>query len=378
MKLIKLITAIFLSAAGLVMGELDVSNIPDSAWTILYNGKDFTGWEIKYKGYDLGVNAGSQWKIVDSVIQVDYDSINNDVKDMEMGYLITKKEYSHYLLDLEYMFFGVVAKNAVPWGKENSGIMLHSTPVDSMAFNQVHPISLEMQLNGPESAGNNDNPTHTGNYCSIGTEVIHKGQTGYSGGGCQSSTSAAPPLDTWVQAGALVLGDSLIQHIIQNEVGKEYSKPRILNDPHLGSAAQMYKNAVGSPVVKGAISLQAEGHPVRFRNVRLLNLVGCMDSGYVEYRDYFIKHDSAQCANEVVSTRNVPINKYVSITNRIVSITEQGQHTISVMDVYGREVHHISGFGSHTYELPNTEIPGIYFVKVKTLEGTLVQKVLFL
>ena len=45
----------------------------------------------------------------------------------------------------------------------------------------------------------------------------------------------------------------------------------------------------GKLLSSGFIALQAEGHPVDFRNVRLLNLEGCMDPKAANYKRYYVK-----------------------------------------------------------------------------------------
>jgi hypothetical protein len=47
--------------------------------------------------------------------------------------------------------------------------------------------------------------------------------------------------------------------------------------------------------VNGYIGLQAESQPVEFRNIRLLNLAGCMDPNSPAYRTYFARRDDARC-----------------------------------------------------------------------------------
>jgi len=51
----------------------------------------------------------------------------------------------------------------------------------------------------------------------------------------------------------------------------------------------------GKPLTGGYISLQSESHPVEFRKVELLNLVGCMDRKAKNYKTYFEKDDPAAC-----------------------------------------------------------------------------------
>ena len=46
---------------------------------------------------------------------------------------------------------------------------------------------------------------------------------------------------------------------------------------------------------EGYISLQSESHPVEFRKVELLNLVGCMDRKASNHKSYFVKADNSKC-----------------------------------------------------------------------------------
>jgi len=51
----------------------------------------------------------------------------------------------------------------------------------------------------------------------------------------------------------------------------------------------------GKLLEEGSISLQSESHPVQFRKVELLKLVGCMEKKSKKYRDYFVKNDANAC-----------------------------------------------------------------------------------
>ena len=51
----------------------------------------------------------------------------------------------------------------------------------------------------------------------------------------------------------------------------------------------------GKLLIEGYISLQAESHPVEFRKVELLNLVGCQDKKAKNYKSYFEKDDRSSC-----------------------------------------------------------------------------------
>ena len=50
-----------------------------------------------------------------------------------------------------------------------------------------------------------------------------------------------------------------------------------------------------TPLGSGYIALQAESHPIDFRNIQLLNLKGCMDPKAVNYKSYFVSPDPASC-----------------------------------------------------------------------------------
>jgi len=71
------------------------------------------------------------------------------------------------------------------------------------------------------------------------------------------SPHPAPPLGQWVSVEAEVRGDQLIRHIVNGEAMLEYTDLR---------------KADGSPLKEGFIALQAETHPVQFRNIGILVL----------------------------------------------------------------------------------------------------------
>jgi hypothetical protein len=72
-----------------------------------------------------------------------------------------------------------------------------------------------------------------------------------------------------VRAEALVLGDSLMQHIIEGDTVLTYRLPQYdERDEWIKRGG--YKG--GDLIRSGYISLQSESHPLEFRNVRLFNL----------------------------------------------------------------------------------------------------------
>jgi hypothetical protein len=91
----------------------------------------------------------------------------------------------------------------------------------------------------------------------------------------------------------IVLGDSIVKQIINHDTVLVYTHPRMASGVVTGfDPKQLVEQKLLS---SGYIALQAEGHPVDFRNIRLLNLEGCMDPKSSNYKRYYIKSNPAAC-----------------------------------------------------------------------------------
>jgi hypothetical protein len=93
-----------------------------------------------------------------------------------------------------------------------------------------------------------------------------------------------------------VHGDGVVTHRVHGETVLTYEKPQIGG----GNVAD-YDPAVkkdGQILTGGSISLQSESHPVEFRLVELLNLVGCTDRNATNYKSYYEKSDPTACRYE--------------------------------------------------------------------------------
>ena len=78
--------------------------------------------------------------------------------------------------------------------------------------------------------------------------------------------------DEWVTAELVVLGDSLITHIVNGEPVLSYARPVIG-----GGVVNDFDTAAkpdGTALTGGYIALQSESHPVQFRRVLLRQLTG--------------------------------------------------------------------------------------------------------
>jgi hypothetical protein len=232
----------------------------ESEWIDLFNGKDINDWVVKIHHYPPGENFDSTFRVKNGVIQVRYDHYG-DFND-RFAHLFYKTPFSKFHLSLEYRFTGKLQPGAPDYTMLNSGVMFHSQDPRSMPVEQNWPISVEMQFLADLSDGN---PRPTGNMCSPGTEIEYEGKK-YDGH-CLNSTSKTYSPDEWVKAELIVLGDSLITHIINGDTVLQYSKPTIGGGVVGGYDSAVFKE--GQPLTSGYIGLQSEGQPIDFRNVRL-------------------------------------------------------------------------------------------------------------
>lgn len=232
-----------------------------NGWQSLFNGADLAGWTIKIKDHPLNENFANTFRVQDGVLQVRYDGYDQFKR--QYGHIYFNKPFSAYMLRLEYRFVGQQAKGGEGWALRNSGAMLHCQDPKTIAVEQDFPISLEMQFLG----GNGKDPRTTANLCTPGTNVVLNGKLFLPH--CVSSTSQTYHGDQWVRAEALVLGDSLVKHIINGDTVFSFSKPQYDGrDPWVKNLGLPDGGAIKS----GYISLQSESHPIDFRNVRIFDL----------------------------------------------------------------------------------------------------------
>jgi hypothetical protein len=254
-------------------------------WIQLFNGRDLTGWTPKITHHAVGENYKNTFRVVDGFLTVNYDGY--DEFGEQFGHLFYKDKFSYYRIAVEYRFIGDQVKGGPGWATRNSGIMVHGQPVATMQKDQDFPISIEVQLLGGLGKG----PRTTGNLCTPGTNVERDGKLFTPH--CVNSTSPTFDGDQWVRAEVLVKGSESVEHFINGQSVLKYEHPQIG-----GGNVSNFDAAVktdGKLLEEGSISLQSESHPVQFRKVELLNLVGCMDKKSKSYRDYYLKHDPKAC-----------------------------------------------------------------------------------
>lgn len=235
----------------------------EKGWITLFNGKDMNDWMVKIHHYEEGDNFGQTFRVDSNMIRVRYDKYGDFNE--RYGHLYYKKPFSHFHLKLEYRFVGELQPGAPDYTLRNSGVMFHAQDPRTMPKEQDWPISVEMQFLGGLSDGK---PRPTGNMCSPGTDIVYQGKK-YAEH-CLNSTSKTYDGDQWVKAELIVLGDSLVTHIINGDTVLQYSKPSIG-----GGVANRYDPKIkidGKALKSGYIALQSEGQPVDFRNITLKDL----------------------------------------------------------------------------------------------------------
>ena len=255
-------------------------------WIDLFNGRDLDDWTVKISGHDVGVNFANTFRVQDSVLSVRYDGYPDF--DDQFGHLFYKRAFSYYKVRMEYRFVGDQQPGAPSWALRNSGVMLHSQDPNTVARDQDFPISVEMQFLGGLG---NDRARPTGSMCSPGTDIVFEGNVAETH--CITSTSDTYDGDQWVRAEAIVLGDSLIIHMINGDTVLQYSKPHVGGGAVNGYDPNLKQD--GAPLVEGFIALQSEGHALDFRNVLLLNLKGCTNPNARNFRRYYVASDPSAC-----------------------------------------------------------------------------------
>lgn len=232
--------------------------------TSLFNGNDIKGWIPKVRKHNVGENYANTFRVEDGMLKVRYDQYGDF--DKQYGHLAYHKPFSYYILRVEYRFVGDQAKGGEGWAWRNSGVMLHGQTPESMLKDQDFPISIEGQMLGGDT--NPNSIRTTSNLCTPGTNVVIDGKLFTPH--CVNSSSKTYHGDQWVTAEFIVLGDSVIKHVLDGEVVLTYSKPQIGGGNVDGHNPKIKED--GKVLNSGYIYLQSESHPIDFRKIDLYDL----------------------------------------------------------------------------------------------------------
>ncbi len=237
-------TAVVLVAASAAHAAADDAN---DGWVDLFNGKSLDGWTPKFVGHPLGKNLNDTFRVEDGLLKVDYSKW--DRFDGRFGHLFYKKSFSRYRLRVVYRFVGEQVPGGPDWAYRNSGIMVHCRPPEEMGRDQDFPVSIEAQLLGGPPEG--ERPT--ANVCTPGTHIEMDGELVTRH--CVRSDSKTYRGNQWVTVELEVRAGEVIRHFVNGRRVLEYRRPQLDS---------------GKVIDAGAISLQAESHPVHFRRVQIL------------------------------------------------------------------------------------------------------------
>lgn len=295
-KIIHPLFAFLLLLSLLIQACSEKKERSEEDWISLFNGKDLSGWDIKITGQPLNDNYKNNIRVEDSMIRVVYDEFKTF--DDKFGHVYYQTPFSYYKLRFQYRFTGNQTPGGADWNVRNSGVMIHSQSANSVNIGQDFPVSVEVQLLGGLGSGERN----TGNVCTPGTQIYMKGSLRPEH--CINSSSKTYNGDQWVNVTVIVLGDSIVQHIVEGDTVLTYQKPQIgggfVGDAHNWTQAGIVDSAVwinkaGTLLKEGYIALQAESHPIDFRRIELLNLVGCTDLKAKNYKDYYLKSNNSEC-----------------------------------------------------------------------------------
>ncbi len=245
----------------LITSSAASANAPSaSGWISLFNGKNLDGWTPKISGHPVGENFGNTFRVENGVLKAEYDRYGGKFA-LQFGHLFTDIPYANYIVRLEYLITGDVLPDAPSWAGYNSGVMIHAQSPQSMGLDQSWPVSVEGQILAEgTSAGR-----QTANAVTIGTRILIDGQP--STRHVMDSTSRLYPLDHWVTFEIEVHGNELVIHRINGEEVMRYTHP-VLVDTDV-DAKRLLDAGASRELSYGFIALQAEGHPVWFRNIKI-------------------------------------------------------------------------------------------------------------
>jgi hypothetical protein len=182
--------------------------------TMLWNGKDLSGWKVIPEGAD----SQQTWSVRNDVIYC---------TGKPNGYLRTEKQYADYHLHVEWRW---------PENPANSGVLLHAAEPDN-----VWPKTIECQL----QAGNAGNPVlMNGTGITVNGEKIQNPSRQFVQI-TKKEQSSEKPQGQWNSYDIYCQGDSIrcyVNDVLQNE----------------GTAVTQST---------GWICLQSEGGQIEFRNI---------------------------------------------------------------------------------------------------------------
>lgn len=258
------IVGIALAAAASLAGGAQAQ---ERGWTRLFDGRSLAGWTAKIAGHPAGENWRDTFVAADGAIRVSYAKY--DRFENRFGHLFYRAPFSAYRLRLNYRVLDPSLPDTPAWARGNSGVMFHSQSPESMGLGQPFPVSVEFQILGADGPG----PRPTGSVCTPGVLISIAGAPQKEH--CITSSGPTIPNGTWTELELEVRADGEVTEKIN---GKAVHRYKVLAldpaDPLApGPAKALIAERGGDASLKGGyIALQSEGHPIEFKDIRILEL----------------------------------------------------------------------------------------------------------
>ena len=99
-------------------------------------------------------------------------------------------------------------------------------------------------------------------------EAYSQGMNKYAKKHCNSSNSKTYHDDNWVKVEVMVYSNELVKHIVETDTVLTYSNIKVGGN----KVPSNFLNRIGESIKEGYISLQSEGHPVEFKNIKIKEL----------------------------------------------------------------------------------------------------------
>ena len=258
---LKTLPAIFvMSALSACVHSAEAPTPSSSAWVTIFDGDSLSGWTPKIVGETLGQDSAGIFRVENGELHVSYQNV--PAFENRFGHLFFEEELSDYRLRFDYRFFETQAPGGPAWAFMNSGVMVHAQAPDTMRKDQAFPVSVEAQLLGTSAA----TPERTtANICTPGTHIVLQGSLTKQH--CINSETLAAAADDWISFELEVRSGDYMRLSIEGQEAFFLSQPEF--DPADPDVSRLGLNG---PVEQGFFALQAESHPVAFRNIELMRL----------------------------------------------------------------------------------------------------------
>jgi hypothetical protein len=239
---------------------LAIVTVAKASPTLLFNGKDLSGWSTYVQGEGKDHDATHIFQVDDGTIHLYKDA---SAAKPAVGYIATTQEYSNYRLRFQYKW-----GDAKSGAKRNSGLLYHIRGDDAARGSIVWPYCIQCQV----QEGN------TGEIVALGTAVtttvadasakspVYKsadaGGVAYSSprdvkASSKIARSENAETDGWNTVEVEVRGDAAV-HIVNGKPVARYT-----------AAVAPDSDGSWTPLTKGRIGFQAEGCEISYRNIEL-------------------------------------------------------------------------------------------------------------